>query len=347
MSFKLIRKLPGLDELSARYPLSQQARDMIAIHRCEVQDILSGKDNRLIIIIGPCSAWPSNAVLDFAQRLKAINNQLKSQLKLVLRVYIQKPRTKLGWLGPITQPDPLLEANISKGLWYARDLMVNIAEMGLPIADEALFNPVNRYFAELLSWVAVGARSSENQEHRIRASAMDCPVGIKNPTSGSIRIGVNGVAVAQQPHQIIYGDYEALSSGNPYAHLVLRGGNGKSNISLQHLQKAHDYLISNKIVNPAIIVDASHENNIINGIKDPLDQPYNAFNVLEEIKHHPHLIKLLKGFMFESFIKYGNQSITNNMDMGGLSITDACLSWEQTKTMLFDLAAWHESNSRI
>lgn len=342
MAYTIIRKLPSLDNLMQQFPLSAQAKSFITSDRYEIQRILEGHDPRLLIVIGPCSAWPSPAVLEYAKRLKILSEKYKDQLKLVMRVYMQKPRTKTGWLGPIKQPEPLLEPDIKGGLYYARELMVKIVEMGLPIADEALFSLTNSYFADLLAWVAIGARSSENQEHRIRASAMDCPVGIKNPTSGSIEFGVNGVVVAQQPHRLILGNYEVASLGNYHTHLVLRGGNGKPNFSLKHLQIAYDCLMANKVHNPSVVIDVSHENSIIDGVKQPLSQPQNAFNILEQIQLYPHLTKLVKGFMFESFIKEGSQKIAKGMDMDGLSITDACIGWEQTEDLLANLAKFHK-----
>ena len=179
MAYKIIKKLPTGDEIVAHMPLSMAGYQSIAEHKGEIRDILSGKDQRLLLVVGPCSAWPYDAVLDYARRLVELNVKVSDAVKLVMRVYIQKPRTIKGWTGPVNQPDPLTKPDIEKGIKYARSLMIKVVEMGLPIADEALFTHNARCFLELLSWVAIGARSSEDQEHRIFASSIDCPVGMK------------------------------------------------------------------------------------------------------------------------------------------------------------------------
>ena len=215
MAYKIIKKLPTSQEIINDIPLSELGYHYIERNRQEVKDIINGSDNRLLMIVGPCSAWPAEAVLEYARRLAKLNEQVKDQIKLVMRVYIQKPRTVKGWTGPVNQPDPLTAPDIALGIKYARGLMVKVIEMGLPIADEALFTHNARGFLELLSWVAIGARSSEDQEHRIFASAIDCPVGMKNPTHGSLKIGVNGVIAAQHSHTAVFDGYEVETDGNP------------------------------------------------------------------------------------------------------------------------------------
>ena len=340
MAYINIKKLPTGEELSLRIPLSKIAEANIARHRHEIENILSGADNRLLVIIGPCSAWPFAATLEYAERLLALNGKIADKIKLVMRTYIQKPRTIKGWTGPLNQPDPNKAADIEEGMVYARSLMVKISEMGLAIADEALFTHNARGFGELLSWVAIGARSSEDQEHRIHASSLDCPVGIKNPTHGSIKIGVNGVIAAQHSHTAMFEGDIIKTSGNPYAHLVLRGGNGVANYDVKSLEDALHFLAAGKVKNPAIIVDVSHDNCIINGKKEFNSQGDIALQVLNNLKDKPGLQKVVKGFMLESFIKSGNQVITDptNIDLGGLSITDPCLGWEKTEAFLLQLA---------
>jgi 3-deoxy-7-phosphoheptulonate synthase len=340
MAYKVIRKISSAEEIINEFPLSQTATNKISQDRQEIKDILNGKDNRLIIIVGPCSAWPAEAVLEYAKKMLNLNELVKDKLKLVMRVYIQKPRTIKGWLGPVNQPDPLLPPNISLGIKYARKLMVQVVEMGLPIADEALFTHNSKGFMELLSWVAIGARSSEDQEHRIFASSIDCAVGIKNPTNGSVKIGVNGVIAAQQPHTSVFDGYEIETDGNHYAHLVLRGGNGTTNYSLEHLLEAKKYIVEHNIHNPAILVDVSHDNSIFNGIKDYRRQPNIIFDVLQNAKNNKEIKGLIKGFMIESFIKPGNQNAdtVQNIDTGGLSITDPCLGFNETQELLLDIA---------
>ncbi|MCX8514076.1 MAG: 3-deoxy-7-phosphoheptulonate synthase [Pseudomonadota bacterium] len=339
MAYTVIRKIPSHDEIIAEFPLSATALNKISQDRQEIKDILNGKDNRLIIVVGPCSAWPAEAVLKYAEQLLQLNELVKHKLKVVMRVYIQKPRTVKGWVGPVNQPNPLLPPDISVGIKYARKLMVQVVEMGMPIADEALFTHNSKGFMELLSWVAIGARSSEDQEHRIFASAIDCAVGIKNPTNGSIKIGVNGVIAAQHSHTSVFDGYEIKTDGNNYAHLVLRGGDGIPNYSLEHLLEAKKHFIENKIQNPGLIIDVSHDNCIFNGKKDYRRQPAIILEVLENIKNNQALNGLIKGFMIESFIKPGNQNVdaVESIDVGGLSITDPCLGFDETKTLLLDI----------
>lgn len=340
MAYKKLKKLPDMESIIESIPLSKEGYANIDKHRHEIFNILSGKDNRLLIIVGPCSAWPESAVLEYSERLKILNEKVKDKLKLVMRTYIQKPRTIKGWTGPINQPNPLASPNISEGIRYARNLMVKINEMGLPIADEALFTHNAQGFLELLSWVAIGARSSEDPEHRIFASAIDCPVGMKNPTHGSLKIGINSVVAAQHSHVAVFDGYEVETTGNPYAHLVLRGSNGQPNYSVADLEDALAYFAQHEVSNPAIMIDASHDNCLVNGRKDYTMQGHVVFKVMDSIKDRSELKKLVKGFMLESFIKGGNQNVEGqaSIDMGGLSITDPCLSFGQTEEVLLKLA---------
>ncbi|KKR34823.1 MAG: phospho-2-dehydro-3-deoxyheptonate aldolase [Candidatus Magasanikbacteria bacterium GW2011_GWA2_40_10] len=342
MNFNIRKKIPDGDKIIKAYPLSDTAREKILRDRQEINDIISGKDNRLIVIVGPCSAWPSEAVLEYAKKLLALNEKVKDKLKIVMRVYIQKPRTTKGWTGPVNQPDPYLPADIAQGIFYTRKMMVDVVEMGLPIADEALFTHNASAFQELLSWVAIGARSTEDQEHRIFASAVDCAVGMKNPTSGSIEIGVNSIVAAQHQHVVIFDGYEVETMGNPYAHLVLRGGAGTPNYSANHLEEVFTHMQKHGVTNPAVIVDISHDNSLVDGKKDHRRQISVAEEVLENIKNHQETKNLVKGFMLESFLKEGSQKVDVNnpesLDRSGLSITDACLGWEQTEKFLLDLA---------
>ncbi len=341
MNFNIRKKIPDGDEIIKTFPLSDTARERIFRDRQEINDIISGKDNRLIVIVGPCSAWPSEAVLEYAGKLLALNEKVKDKLKIVMRVYIQKPRTTKGWTGPVNQPDPYLPADIAQGIFYTRKMMIDVVEIGLPIADEALFTHNATAFQELLSWVAIGARSTEDQEHRIFASAVDCAVGMKNPTSGSIEIGVNSIVAAQHPHVVIFDGYEVETMGNPYAHLVLRGGTGTPNYSINHLEEVFTHMQKHRVSNPAVIMDVSHDNSLVNGKKDHRQQVVVAREVLENMKNHPETKSLVKGFMIESFLKEGNQKVDinnpDNLDRSGLSITDACLGWEQTEEFLLDL----------
>lgn len=342
MNYSIIKKLPPVEEIIQDFPLSSSAHDRILRDRQEVKNILEGKDDRFLMIVGPCSAWPNHAVLEYAQRLLLLNKKVKHALKLVMRVYIQKPRTTKGWTGPVNQPHPFQRPDIEAGVKYAREMMVKIIEMGLPIADEALFTHNAKGFLELLSWVAIGARSAEDQEHRVFASAIDCAVGLKNPTHGSLAVGVNSIVAAQYPHVAVFNGNEVQTHGNRHAHLVLRGSQNAPNYSIVHLQEVKRYMDMHQIQNPSVIIDASHDNCFINGKKDPRLQPQVIYEIIESLKSHPDLKALVKGFMLESFIKEGMQKLDPNMphniDLSGLSITDPCLSWEQTEKLLLDLA---------
>ncbi len=341
MAYQTIKKVPTSDEIISKIPLTENGYKNIERHKEEIEAILNGEDSRLLMIVGPCSAWPSEAVLDYANRLQQVSEEVKDQIKIIMRVYIQKPRTVKGWTGPINQPDPLAEPDIEAGIWYCRKLMTQVVELGLPIADECLFTHNARGFQELLSWVAIGARSTEDQEHRIFASSLDCPVGMKNPTHGSLKIAVNSIVAAQHSHYAVFDGYEVKTAGNKYAHLVLRGSNDKPNYSVEHINEVAGHFAKGGVVNPAIIVDVSHDNCLINGIKDHNAQAIIVKNVIDSLSEKPELKKLVKGFMLESFIKEGRQNAESGdpIDLGGLSITDPCLSWDTTRELLLSVAA--------
>lgn len=348
MGYRIVKKLPTADEIIAALPLSDAGYQSIEQHRHEIEAILRGDDQRLLLVVGPCSAWPDTAVLEYAKRLKGLSTKVGHALKLVMRVYIQKPRTIKGWTGPVNQPDPLAPPDIEAGAMYCRKLMTQVVEMGLPIADEALFTHNARGFIELLSWVAIGARSSEDQEHRIFASGIDCPVGIKNPTHGSLKIGVNSVVAAQHSHYIVLDGDEVETDGNQYAHIVLRGSNDKPNYDIESIAEVAVHYGKNEVKNPAIIVDVSHDNCMINGAKDHNAQADIILQVMESLADKPELKNLVKGFMLESFIKSGKQNAetANPIDMSGLSITDPCLGWEATEELLLKLAAVVSKNNQ-
>lgn len=342
MNYIRIKKLPPVEEIIQLYPLSDAGHRKIMHDRREIKHILEGRDNRLLMIVGPCSAWPKDAVFEYAKRLVELNEMVKKSLKIVMRLYIQKPRTTRGWTGPVNQPNPYSEPDIQAGIHYVREMMIKVVEMGLPIADECLFTHNARGFSELVSWFAIGARSSEDHEHRIFASAANCPVGMKNPTHGSIAVGVNSVVAAQHPHIAAIDGYEVQTLGNPHAHLVLRGCNQEPNYSLAYLEEVQKHFTAHQVKNPAVVIDVSHDNCLINGKKDHGSQPDIIFEVMKYLKNRPELRKLMKGFMVESYLKEGNQKLesgsASTIDLNGLSITDPCLGWEKTQAMLLELA---------
>jgi 3-deoxy-7-phosphoheptulonate synthase len=347
MNYIRIKKLPPVEEIIQLYPLSDAGHKKTMHDRREIKHILEGRDNRLLMIVGPCSAWPKDAVFEYAKRLAKVNETVKRSLKIVMRVYIQKPRTTKGWTGPVNQPDPYTEPDIEAGIHYVREMMVKIVEMGLPIADECLFTHNARGFSELVSWFAIGARSSEDHEHRIFASAANCPVGMKNPTHGSIAVGVNSVVAAQHSHIAAIDRYEVQTLGNSHAHLVLRGCNQAPNYSVAHLEEVKKHMTAHQVKNPAVVIDVSHDNCLIDGKKDHRAQPAAIFEVMQYLKKHSELRKLMKGFMVESYLKEGNQKLetcnASTIDLNGLSITDPCLGWGETKELLLELANEVES----
>ncbi len=342
MHYTIIKKLPSIETIIQEIPLSDDCYQKIKKDREEIKKILAGENNRLLVIVGPCSAWPSEAVVKYAQKLQKFNTALSDVMKIVMRVYIQKPRTTKGWTGPVNQPHPLKEPDIEAGIRYARKMMIDVLKIGLPIADEALFTHNAKGFIDLLSWVAVGARSTENQEHRIFASSIDYAVGLKNPTHGSISVGINSVIAAQHFHTAFFDGHEVRTHGNPFAHLVLRGSNHAPNYSVAHLEEAREYLLQQHVKNPAIIVDASHDNCLFEGKKDHCRQMNVIFETLDAIAEKPKLKALVKGFMIESFLKDGNQKANpdhpEELNLEGLSITDPCLNWENTEKLLITMA---------
>jgi len=342
MNYTIIKKLSSAEQIIQSMPLSMENHRQIMQHRREINHILEGKDKRLIMIVGPCSAWPKEAVLKYAEKLAVLNKKLSHKLKIIMRLYIQKPRTTKGWTGPINQPNPCEPPDVEAGVKYSREMMIKVIDMGLPIADEVLFTQNSKGFSELVSWAAIGARSTEDQEHRIFASAFNCAVGLKNPTHGSLSIAVNSVLAAQHPHVAVFENYEVQTHGNKHAHVVLRGNNGSSNYSNADLMEVKNNMDKHNILNPSVIIDTSHDNCIINGQKDHTKQPSIIYDVINNIKDNPELKSLVKGFMVESFIKSGNQKVDEahpeNIDMCGLSITDPCLGYEETEAMLIKLA---------
>ena len=342
MDLTMIKKLPSAEEIIQAFPLSESGHLQVERDRAEICNIIAGKDKRLLLVVGPCSAWPYQACLEYASRLKKLSQEVQDKLKLVMRLYIQKPRTTRGWTGPVNQPNPFVPPDVEEGIKYCRGLMVKIIEMGLPIADEAVFTHNAKGFIELLSWVAIGARSVEDQEHRVFASAVGFPTGMKNNTSGSIDVAVNGIIAAQFPHIAVFNGYQVETNGNSYAHLVLRGGSNGPNYEVEHLRYAQGLLERDKVKNPAVLVDASHDNCKKDGKKDCGLQVQVVRSVLQSMKNHPDLRILVKGFMLESFLKKGSQKVealtSESIDQDGLSITDPCLGWEETEALVREAA---------
>lgn len=335
MSFTTNRPLPDAAEIAHEYPVTDAHR--IEEYRASIRRIIAREDKRLMMIIGPCSAWPFDAVRDYADRLAFLQEEVAEKILLVMRCYIQKPRTTVGWPGPLNQPDPEGPVDIARGIRECTKLMHDIGQY-VPLADEMLFTHNADYFTRLLSYVALGARSAEDMEHRYIASGLDMPVGVKNSTGGDISIGVNGVLSVQHPHTFALHQHEVSTSGNPYAHLILRGGGGRPNYDPQSIAMAKQLLEKKQIQYPSIVIDASHDNSLNGHGKDPELQAMVVRSVIEGVRRQREEYGIVSGLMIESFKKGGKQSDKGPFDYDGLSITDPCISWEETEDMVHEAA---------
>ena len=337
-NLEIQKKLPTAEEIRSDLPLNPEGAETVERTRQEIKDIITGQSNKKILILGPCSAWPENAVVDYFKRMLPILEGTEDKILPIARVYTQKPRTTIGWSGPINQPILNEDPDIEKGIRYCRKMMLEIIDLGYGIADEHLITHNQDYFSDLLSWVAIGARSTENAEHRHIASGMSIPVGIKNPTSGDSKKGIESVESAQSRHIFPYQGDQAISRGNSLAHLVLRGGNievkGKiTGPNHKELKITLDSMIQ-KNLNPALIVDCSHDNtiNIITGKKNYERQYIVMEEILKQMSLSDEVKSGVKGFMIESFIEDGNQSENTppNELVYGKSITDPCMGIKKT-----------------
>ncbi len=321
------------DELKKDVPVSELANQVVTNGRKAVRDILDRKDNRLIVVIGPCSIHDTDAALDYARRLKKLSDEVSDSLLLVMRVYFEKPRTTTGWKGLINDPYLNDSFKIADGLHIGRKLLMDIAEIGLPTATEAL-DPISpQYIQDLISWSAIGARTTESQTHREMASGLSCAVGFKNGTDGGLDVAINALKSVSSPHNFLGINYEGQVSiistkGNPYGHVVLRGGDGKPNYDSVSVAVCEEQLKGAGIL-PNIMVDCSHANSN----KDHNLQPLVADNVANQIVEGN---KSIIGVMIESNIEAGNQKIPENLaDLTyGKSVTDACISWDVTEQLL-------------
>ncbi|MBQ3355852.1 MAG: 3-deoxy-7-phosphoheptulonate synthase [Oscillospiraceae bacterium] len=337
MVFK--RELPTPAELKERYPLSKSFAQLKARRDDEIKSILLGKDNRMLLIIGPCSADREDAVLEYMKRLRSIQDKVKDVIFIVPRLYSNKPRTiGVGYKGILHQPDPDRESDLLKGIITVRHMNVRvIEETGLTCADEMLYPDTYYYLSDLLSYIAVGARSVENQMHRMTASGLAVPVGMKNPTSGNLTVMLNSIIAAQAGQNFIYRNWEVETSGNPFVHAILRGyeskfGRSIPNYHYEDLQLLLSLYNEKNISNPACIVDCNHANSD----KHCLDQIRIAKDVLQSRKHSDGIHSFVKGLMIESYLEDGSQSPHERVY--GKSITDPCLGWDKTETLIMDLA---------
>lgn len=337
MIFK--RKLPIPKEIKEQYPLTAELAQVKARRDKEIADVFTGKSGRMVLIIGPCSADREDAVLEYCERLAKLQEAVSDKLVLIPRVYTNKPRTTGdGYKGLLHQPDPRKTSDMLEGVIAIRRLHTNVlANTGLPTADEMLYPDNYRYLSDLLSYVAVGARSVENQEHRLTSSGIDIPVGMKNPTSGDISVMLNSIMAAQHPHTFIYRGWEVDTTGNPLAHAILRGyvnkhGESMPNYHFEELERLYNAYTAKGLQNMALIVDANHANSG----KKYQEQPRICKEVLHSCRHSGEIKSMVKGFMVESYLEPGCQKIGDGVY--GKSITDPCLGWEETIRLVQDIA---------
>lgn len=339
MNIELKREMPTPREVQAMYPTTpEMLRHKEETDRA-LREILLGADSRLILLIGPCSADREDAVLEYATRLRGLQERTAEKLLLIPRIYTNKPRTTGdGYKGMFHQPDPNSRPDMLKGLLSLRKLHIDVLEKtGFSCADEMLYPENHRYLSDVLSYVAVGARSVENQLHRLTASALDIPVGMKNPTGGYLSVMLNSITAAQHPHTFVYSGWEVHSKGNPLAHAILRGATSKHgrhipNYHYEDLRLLHDLYLESGLQNPTVIVDTNHANSG----KQFLEQPRIAKEVLHSMRHSAEIGGMVRGLMIESYLVDGNQAPTGGVY--GQSITDACLGWEKTERLLLELA---------
>ena len=339
MGIKYISNLPSPEEIISEYPLRNDLKERKKEFDKTVADIFTGKSDKFLAIIGPCSADNEDSVLDYVMRLAKVADEIKDKITVIPRVYTNKPRTNGdGYKGLLHQPNPEKKPNVHEGLIAIRKMHLRVVkETGMFTADEMLYPDNLGYLDDVLSYIAVGARSVENQQHRLTSSGADVPVGMKNPTSGDMSVMLNAIYAAQQSHEFIYRNYEIKTDGNPLAHAILRGAVNKHgqclpNYHYEDLKLLHDLYLERDIVNPAVIVDANHSNSN----KKYKEQVRIVKEVLHSMRYSDENRNFVKGVMIESYIEEGNQRIEEHIY--GKSITDPCLGFEDSKKLLLEMA---------
>jgi len=339
MSMHFERKLPIPKEVKELYPLSPDLAALVDRRAAEIRDIFTGASDKLLLIIGPCSADKEDSVLDYISRLRTVQDKVSDKIYIIPRIYTNKPRTTGdGYKGMLHQPNPSEKPDMYKGIVAIRELhMRALRETGFSCADEMLYPENYRYLSDILAYVAIGARSVENQQHRLTTSGLDIPVGMKNPTSGDISVMMNAITAAQHKHTFIYRGWEVHSDGNPVAHAILRGyvnkhGQSMPNYHYEDLVHLAQIYSESGLANPALIVDVNHANSG----KQYLQQIRITKEVLHSCRHDADVKRLVKGFMIESYIEDGAQKVGECVY--GKSITDPCLGWEKTERLIYDIA---------
>ena len=339
MSMTFKRLLPIPKEIREEMPLAPELVARKQDFDAQVAAVISGEDPRKLLIIGPCSADREDSVLEYMHRLAKLNEQVKDKLVIIPRVYTNKPRTKgTGYKGLLHNPDPEAPADLLEGVKAIRHMHLRvIEETGFFTADEMLYPSNFQYLIDLLSYVAVGARSVENQEHRLVSSGVPVPVGMKNPTAGSTTVMLNSIYAAQAPQEFIFRNWEVSTEGNPLAHAILRGyigldGRTYPNYHYEHLERLAERYTSDTYANPAVIVDCNHDNSG----KRPFEQFRICKEVLDSCRRNDAIRSLFKGFMVESYLEDGNQPVDGGVF--GKSITDACIGWDKTEYLVKEIA---------
>lgn len=339
MSMNFLRKLPIPKDIKALYSLDEKSTAVKTQRQEEIKRIFEGKSDKFILIIGPCSADNKEAVLDYIGRLRCVQDEVKDKIFIIPRIYTNKPRTTGdGYKGMLHQPNPDEKPDMLNGIVSIRDLHLSaLKDYGFICADEMLYPENYRYLSDLLAYVAIGARSVENQQHRLTASGIEAPVGMKNPTSGDLSIMMNSITAAQHSHTFIYRGWEVVSEGNPYAHAILRGyvdytGKTVSNYHYEDLVNLYDLYAKANLKNPSAIIDTNHANSG----KQYLEQIRIAKDVIYSRNHNEDIRKMVKGLMIESYIEDGAQKIGEHIY--GKSITDPCLGWEKSKDLIYKIA---------
>ncbi len=340
MNMEFYRKLPIPKEIKEQFPISAESQKALAARVDELRSVFAGESDKFILVIGPCSADREDAVMDYIHRLRKVEEKVNDKIIIVPRIYTNKPRTTgEGYKGMLHQPDPNQDPDMLKGILAIRHLhMRAIAETGFGCADEMLYPENYRYLSDLIAYNAVGARSVENQQHRLTASGLDIPVGMKNPTGGDISVMMNSIKAAQSSHVFLYRGWEVKTQGNPYAHAILRGyvdkhGKSHPNYHYEDLYDLYETYKASGLENPAVVVDTNHANSG----KKYLEQIRIAKEILHSCRYSKDVRSIVKGLMIESYIEDGAQKICDN-SVYGKSVTDPCLGWEKTERLIYEIA---------
>ena len=339
MNMNFSHKLPIPQDIKAQYPVTEEMAKIKKERDDEIRSIFKGESDKFILVIGPCSADNADCVLDYISRLERVGEQVKDKIVIIPRIYTNKPRTTGdGYKGMLHQPNPDENPDMLKGIVAIRDLHLRaLKDYGFSCADEMLYPENHRYLSDLLSYVAVGARSAENQQHRLTASGLNVPVGMKNPTGGDLTVMMNSITAGQHPHTFIYRGWDVTSTGNELTHAILRGytdftGKSVSNYHYEDLLKLNELYNQSGLVNPSVIVDTNHANSG----KKYLEQIRIADDIVHSCNHNSEIRSLVKGLMIESYIEDGAQKIGEHIY--GKSITDPCLGWEKTENLILKIA---------